>query len=35
MVRHIKVRGRMTVNNAQTLYQLVVMGVGISRMTEH
>jgi DNA-binding transcriptional LysR family regulator len=35
LVRHIKVRGRVTVNNAQALYQLVVMGVGISRMTEH
>lgn len=35
VVRHIKVRGRLVVNNAQALHQLVVMGMGISRLSEH
>jgi DNA-binding transcriptional LysR family regulator len=35
VMRHIKVRGRLVVNNAQALLHLAVLGVGISRMSEH
>jgi DNA-binding transcriptional LysR family regulator len=34
-MRHIKVRGRLVVNNAQALLHLAILGVGISRMSEH
>jgi DNA-binding transcriptional LysR family regulator len=34
-MRHIRVRGRLVVNNAQALLHLAIMGVGISRMSEH
>jgi DNA-binding transcriptional LysR family regulator len=35
VMRHMKVRGRLVVNNAQALLQLAILGVGISRMSEH
>ena len=34
-MRHIKVRGRLVVNNAQALLRLAVLGVGITRMSEY
>jgi DNA-binding transcriptional LysR family regulator len=34
-MRHIKVRGRLVVNNAQALLHLAVLGVGITRMSEY
>jgi DNA-binding transcriptional LysR family regulator len=34
-MRHIRVRGRLVVNNAQALLHLAVLGVGITRMSEY
>jgi DNA-binding transcriptional LysR family regulator len=34
-MHHIKVRGRLMSDNAQALYQLAILGVGIFRMIEH
>jgi len=34
-MRHIKVRGRLAVNNAEALLHLAVLGFGISRMSEY